>query len=651
MNYRPEIDGLRAVAVIVVVLFHAKIELFGGGYVGVDVFFVISGYLITTIILSDIEAKKFSIVEFYERRARRILPALFFVMICCVPFAVIMMQQSQLVDFFRSTGAVTLFVSNFLFWRESDYFAPTAEESPLLHTWSLSVEEQFYVLFPIMMIFLVPFGRRWVLMVLVCGATASLTLSEWLSVHSPVANFYFSFTRAWELAVGALIAIAPHGRRFSAPSLNQLASFFGLVAIVISVVVFTDATPFPGIATLLPVVGTALIIIFAHKNTVVGKLLSNRAMVGIGLVSYSAYLWHWPLFAFARIQSTEEPTETLFVVLGVVSFGLAYMSWRYIEAPFRNKSRFSRKAIFAWSGLGSALFITLALSAQLGVVDDLWLRALSEKQLERWRTLDIATTSGYESMRNEGCHIWNNEFTPAFEASFSECASEHGPALFVTGGSHGMDLYNAISQSTSHPFVASISQGYCRAHTYLNGRPPFRCHYEDLEDFLVKHRSSISALVYTQTADRLFPASMQQASISDISLKSVDEVISYLVRVGETSGVNVVLMGPLPLITKEIRKIDPRMSFESQLPSFRLLEPSLLEEVDELLALRAKAARLNYVSKIKVMNFEMPRDLIVDGEFTYSDSRHLSTAGERLYGPMYIRELSRVGVTLTSPVE
>jgi len=335
VTYRPEIDGLRAIAVVSVILFHAGFGPFGGGYVGVDVFFVISGYLITSIIIGELAEKKFSILRFYERRARRILPALFFVMICTVPFAWAWMLPGQFKDFGQSLVAVTLFASNIFFGRETGYFGPEAEEKPLLHTWSLAVEEQYYVVFPVLLILLWRFGRDPAFYV-VCGlALASLLLSEWGWRHFPSWNFYLAPTRAWELLFGSACAFL-HWR--GAQRANNALSAMGLTLILVAVFIYDDLTPFPSLYALLPVGGTVLIIMFASGTTWVARLLSTSPFVTLGLMSYSAYLWHQPLIAFAKIRSLYEPPQWLMLTLVVTSFVLAYFTWKFVETPFRNRS-------------------------------------------------------------------------------------------------------------------------------------------------------------------------------------------------------------------------------------------------------------------------------------------------------------------------
>lgn len=362
MNYRKEIDGLRALAVIPVILFHGGLEWFSGGYVGVDIFFVISGYLITSIILREKESGTFSIASFYERRARRILPALFFIIFVCIPFAWLWLLPHELKDFGKSIVAVTLFASNILFWRESDYFAADAELIPLLHTWSLAVEEQFYVIFPLIIIFFWAFGRRWLIGILSLIALFSLGLTEWGWRHFPEANFYLISTRAWELMIGALLAFYLSRNKQPEGTISHMGSLLGMALIVLTIILLDKTLPFPSLYALAPTVGTALIILFASSGTLVHKLLSQKIFVGIGLISYSAYLWHQPIFVFARVNGMNEPNIGMVLLLSILAILLAYFSWRFVELPFRDRSRFTRKQIFSASFIASLLFIGIGTS-------------------------------------------------------------------------------------------------------------------------------------------------------------------------------------------------------------------------------------------------------------------------------------------------
>ncbi|WP_226505707.1 acyltransferase family protein [Pseudomonas sp. MWU16-30317] len=369
LAYRPEIDGLRTLAVMPVILFHAGIELFSGGFVGVDIFFVISGYLITSIILGELMAGTFSLLRFYERRARRILPPLFVVLTATLPFAWWWLEPEALQAFAKSLMAVPLFSSNFVFWRESGYFDTAAELKPLLHTWTLAVEEQYYLFFPVFLLLAWKlFARRWIFAMLLAATLVSLVVAERGVLRESPASFYLLHSRAWELLVGSLIAFyfswrpRTHQR---AGMLGELGALLGLGLIVYAICAFSQATPFPGLNALLPTLGAALIIVFASPQTWVGKLLCLRPMVGIGLISYSAYLWHQPVFAFARHISLLPPSLMTMLGMTVLSLVLAWLSWRFVERRFRDRQAFSQAQIFRLGAFASLLFVAVGMAGTL----------------------------------------------------------------------------------------------------------------------------------------------------------------------------------------------------------------------------------------------------------------------------------------------
>ncbi len=357
MIYRKEIDGLRALAVLPVILFHAGFGIFSGGFVGVDVFFVISGYLITSIIMDELETGRFTLAGFYERRARRILPALFFVMLACLPFAWWLLLPHELEAFGQSLMAVAVFASNILFWLQTDYFAATSEQIPLLHTWSLAVEEQYYVLFPLLMMLAWGLGKRWLVGLIALVALLSLGWSEWLWRGSVEANFYLIPSRAWELMLGALTAFYLQKNLPPQGMMAQIASLLGIALLAYAVFWFDEGIPFPSVYALVPTLGAVLLILFATPATWVGKLLASPPLVGVGLVSYSAYLWHQPLFVFARMQALDEPSVGMMAGLSVIALVLAWFSWRFVEKPFRDRRRFTRRQIFIGAVIGSLLFL------------------------------------------------------------------------------------------------------------------------------------------------------------------------------------------------------------------------------------------------------------------------------------------------------
>jgi len=347
-SYRRDIDGLRAIAVIPVVLYHANNNLMPGGYVGVDVFFVISGYLITALILKDITRNRFSIALFYERRARRILPALFGILVFATIAAAALFLPSDLRLYGATLAATTLFSSNFLFLSQSGYFDQAADTKPLLHTWSLAVEEQFYILYPLFL-WLVHrfFGRRYAIAL---GAVcfASLGLSIWGVAAHPSAAFYLAPTRAWELLIGGILATesVPAVR---ATWLVNAVSLAGLAMIGYAVFAFTPSTTFPGANALYPAVGTALLLHAGNSpKSVVARWLSLAPLAFVGLISYSLYLWHWVLIVFARYASVAPLSSTQTAVVVLASVVIAILSWRYIEGPFRGRGGMgTRRQIFA----------------------------------------------------------------------------------------------------------------------------------------------------------------------------------------------------------------------------------------------------------------------------------------------------------------
>jgi peptidoglycan/LPS O-acetylase OafA/YrhL len=337
-NYRPEIDGLRAVSVLAVVLYHAEFILAGGvqvsgGYLGVDIFFVISGYLISKIILTEVRnTGSFSFRNFYMRRIRRISPALITVILVSLPFAWWLLLPSQLEEFAWSILATFAFVSNHYFSSVTTaYAADSSLLKPLLHTWSLSVEEQFYILFPPLILFLHKVFRRRLGIALLVLFALSLILAEVLAFRNPELNFYWLPSRAWELLTGVFVALVElrYGR-----VKNNVLPAIGLLMIIGSIIAFNEDTRHPGLLTLVPIIGSTLVIYFSNGKDFAGRLLASKPFVWTGLISYSLYLWHFPIFAFARIQNPDlsNTDKAELVVLSLVASIAAFF---LVEKPFR----------------------------------------------------------------------------------------------------------------------------------------------------------------------------------------------------------------------------------------------------------------------------------------------------------------------------
>lgn len=366
LEYRADIDGLRAVAVVPVVLFHAGLRGFSGGYVGVDVFFVISGYLITGIIAREFAAGEFSLLSFYERRARRILPALFTTILLTLLAAAIIMLPAALVEAARSGLAAVFSVSNFYFWKSINYFSPAAEMTPFLHTWSLGVEEQFYLFFPVFLVLARLLGRRWMARLLALATILAFALSVIAVDWRPTAAFFLLPTRFWELGLGGLLALyEPHVAFFVArPLRRQVAGLSGAILILAPMVLYNEQTSFPGLTALPPVLGAAAIIAVgfdvAPSDGWVTRLLSFRPFVFIGLISYSLYLVHLPIMVLARHATGDLKLPTGLAALCVLaSFVAAILSWRFVEGPFRSRRSISTRRI-ALAGLAGCAVSSLA---------------------------------------------------------------------------------------------------------------------------------------------------------------------------------------------------------------------------------------------------------------------------------------------------
>ena len=450
LSYRSEIDGLRAVAVLPVILFHTGLHWMPGGYVGVDIFFVISGFLITGILMRELEAGKFSILKFYERRARRILPALFFVMAVTAVLATTFMLPYELRDFGRSMIAVIAFISNIFFWDEANYFATAAERLPLLHTWSLSVEEQFYILFPIALWFFWNYWRRGLVPAMVVITLSSLVLAEVMVHRSPSTAFYLLPTRGWELLSGSLTSIYLSRRGAVNRATGEVIGIVGLLAILYSILFFDEGTPFPSFWALVPVLGTVGILIGASELTLVGRILSLRPAVFIGLISYSAYLWHQPLFAFARITASDEsPEDQLMIGLAVLSLVLAWASWRFVERPFRQRGRFNARQILLQSSFGAAALVSLA-------VVFLMTQGFVQRFPENMRSWIVKSPGEYGNyVKDRHATVLN---TPL---------SSIQPNLVLVGDSFSQDFYNMVLENEAFA-DHSISTIYIEARCQLN---------------------------------------------------------------------------------------------------------------------------------------------------------------------------------------
>jgi peptidoglycan/LPS O-acetylase OafA/YrhL len=648
MHYRAEIDGLRAVAVVPVILFHAGFAVARGGYVGVDVFFVISGYLITSILRDELERGAFSVVRFYERRARRILPALFLVMAACLPFAWAWMLPADRKGFAQSLVAVSTFGSNLLFWRTSDYFDIATELKPLLHTWSLSVEEQYYVLFPLLLALAWGLGKRWIGAGLAALSIASLALAQYTSTRYPQAAFFLLPARAWELFIGALLALFParlqalQGQRRLAGALGLL----GLGAISISVLVFDAGTPFPSLYALVPTLGAALVIACATPATAVGRLLCQPAVVGVGLISYSAYLWHQPLFAFARHRSLDEPGAAIMAGLAVLSLALAWLTWRFVERPFRIRQRFSRRQVFAFGAMGSALFVSLGLVGHFGDgFRSSWLRDHPQSRVAMQLLADAQRESPVfvpaRRIDDHGCVFSMENLTPAAEARIEACAAGNGRGIAVLGDSHATGLFDSLASNNGGraPFLVGVTKNGCNLPTQRPG-----CHYEEFARFVDRHPGVFSVVVVEKAGwqmlastdhEEVTPVDLQKISLTGAFAgmrpdeDAIRRVVAYLEPLSRR--VPVVWFGPRvepQFAERAVMRLGCAHDYglrTGQAATYAAIDAAIQRQV-------ASSPGIRFVSQIRSYHLQFPRDFMNCEKLYWMDGNHYSPIGEKEFG-------------------
>lgn len=629
MKYRSEIDGLRAIAVVPVIFFHAGFELFSGGFVGVDVFFVISGYLITTIIVNEMDDGKFSLLNFYERRARRILPALFCVVLCCIPFAWFLLLPSDMKDFAQSLVAVSTFSSNILFWRESGYFDTAAELKPLLHTWSLAVEEQFYILFPLFLIVAWRFGKRAIVWTLIASFAISLAVAQWGAYNKPAATFFLLPTRAWELLIGSFAAFYLQRGSISTPlRLNNLLSAAGLLAILYAVFAFDEATPFPSLYALVPTVGTVLVILFALKGTLTHTVLSLRGVVAVGLISYSLYLWHQPVFAFWRHYSVFEPTHTQMSVLSLLCLPLAFFTYRFVEAPFRGKSAWlSRDIIFRLSGF------TLSLLTVLGAMGH-FTNGLSQATEIRSATSNIAERISV----NHGLH---RDCEGTFNSS-PNCYTSQEPEVLLWGDSFAMHLAQGIiasepavrlqqhTKSVCSPLVGVALINHRHTEEWAQGCIAFN---EKVLDW-VSNNPSIE-LVILSSPFGIFTSSY----LSDVGVIQYEESPTYLLETLRRTverirslGADVVVVSPTPVSGRDNGRCVARAMF-------RNLPEHTCDFEDSGRAAYSYLTAADEFVPVYWLSDDICHNSICDanqnGVFIFRDGGHLSKEGSEYLGEQY----------------
>ncbi len=481
--YRPEIDGLRAIAVVSVILFHAEFTLSGttlfqGGYIGVDVFFVISGYLITLIIIRELAQDKFSLKNFYERRARRIMPILLTVTLLTTLAALFLMPPQPLMSFSLSAITTLFFSSNIYFFLDSNYWAEPSALKPLLHTWSLAVEEQFYILYPFMLIALWRYFKNHLVFILGLITITSLGLAQYGSSQFIEANFYLLPSRGWELMAGAILAHIEltSGRKIESRFTKAL-PILGFVFIICAVLLFDETTPHPSLVTLLPVAGTMLLIWFSQEGDYITWLLSRQICVRIGLLSYSLYMWHFPLFAFSRLTQASESNLDKFLIIMLTTI-LSSIGYIAIERRARIQNKLSTK-----------LFLMIVVTASL-IILILNVYALQARGSLTGSEEDEIAFGPYDYANDYLAHTCFLEPDDMSEPlPFKRCTAKgktDGPTMLLWGDSHAAHLIPGLIENFADTYNIIIrTSSDCRP--ILNRNPKHRPFCKNINDNIFQY--------------------------------------------------------------------------------------------------------------------------------------------------------------------
>ncbi|AGK59110.1 acyltransferase 3 [Hyphomicrobium denitrificans 1NES1] len=636
LRYRPELDGLRAVAVVAVFLCHLGMKSFSGGYVGVDVFFVLSGFLISHIIADDLRAGRFSIASFYERRIRRIVPALVFVGACSTVAAVAVLLPDELKAYAASLLAAALSVSNVWFANMTGYFDPAAATQPLLHTWSLGVEEQFYVVFPLLLSLAYRFGQRGVSL-LVCGALpVSLAMSIALTPEDPRSAYFLIHTRAWELLMGSVVALGlvrPPRETWH----RETASALGLLGIALAVLFFNDKTPFPGYAALLPCLGAALVI-WAGGGTLAARCLSFKPMVFIGLISYSLYLWHWPLIVFAKLLLVQPFTPSQQLLLICAATGLSVLTWRFVETPFRRRVRAerTRKMVFAGGGLSlGALAIPAAVLVSLQGMPNRFPAEI----------LGIAAASQDTSPKRTACHF-DGTLAGDFDKS-CVLGAPVAPTAIVYGDSHGAELSVALGELAEprNESVRELTASGCPP--ALDFTYPSKGECPGYNARMIEHLVSLAPTTIIVATNAIAWTHEYPTEFT----RGLDSVLRAL----SAAGHRVIVLGQVPPHPNQL-PVPATLARKAMLgtkPDAYAFQPDMkaLQDLDATLDKIASAAGTTYISLLPTLCNENECKAAMDGAVLYFDDNHLTVAGEKLIAAKLLAPVLWPAKTATESVD
>jgi peptidoglycan/LPS O-acetylase OafA/YrhL len=620
-NYRLDVDGLRALSVLAVLFYHLEIFNIPGGFLGVDIFFVISGYIITRLILTESENNEFNLSNFYIRRIRRIFPALILTLIITNIISLLLHFPDEYSYLSRANLSVLFFISNFFFWKNTDYFNELTSQSPLLHTWSLSVEEQFYVIFPLLfLIFYKLKNKNFLFYFILFFSVLSLLSSYYLGKISPDPNFFFTTSRVFEIGIGSITALIEKKKFFINLKKNCNSFYLNLITLILLIILiscffyYDQRMNLPNFKTLVPLLSCSFIVLFNNQSFLINRVLTNGFSNLIGKMSYGIYLYHFPIIIFFNYFGLNHIKILVIPIIFLISF----LSWKYFEIPFRKNNIISLRILLTFIIISFLVFLINykfndKIKNDLSIsIPSQYHHVFKQIEIEKNMILDDNECRFYESIRN-----FNDE---VFLKRIEACKKKYGKFLYLAGGSHVHDLYKSVYLNLSdEKFVVGNFAGSC---AIFYKHPD--CDYTKIMKFLENNKKDIKTFFYTQVGSDY----LKNFYGPKAETKYIDMLASFLIEVQKLD-IKLIWFGPKP-----IPNIEMNYKLVRSLKSNKFNFYSLKHVVaaDNYMKEVSKKNNIKFISILDIIKYDPNIDFYLDEQITYRDSDHWSIFGAKYFG-------------------
>lgn len=625
--YQPEIDSLRFISVIPVIFFHLDLNVFKGGFLGVDIFFVISGYLISKIIINDLVKKKFSLKKFYLRRARRILPALLLTILFTLVLSFIFFFPEEHKYLNKTVISSIFFFSNFFFFKTTDYFNDLTDQSPLLHTWSLSVEEQFYILYPFFLIFfLKKFKIQKLKFFFIIIFLISLLLASYFSINHKDGSFFLTPFRIFEIVLGCLLYVYNPYLKINTKNKNLASNIIcicSLLSILFSFILFSKNSLLPSYLTLIPILSTCFLIInLKYCSPFFYNFFTNKFFILGGKISYSLYLIHFPLIIFFVYDKSLLNIIFFFSILIFLSF----LSWKFIENPMRNKNYINDKYFIKILSSSILFLFILMFLINIGSKNKINYKFLSLINSDKENNLYLQInkvknqTLKIKNIDFKNCIIATIDLDEKFINEYKKCKNKHQKLYLFLGDSHAHDLFYSFQKVTKEKFIVGFLPQGCRPALEFD---KCKSKYKAYKNFINMEKENIKNVFFTQSGSKF----LKDLAILPIEKKIVNKTFEYLNSLN--LGDKLLWIGPNiePNITLNYKAI--RIILNKKID---LYENKFVKDVDKYLLKKSHLNNINYLSRISLMEYDSKNNFFYNGNLTYRDNDHWSEFGLDYFG-------------------